>query len=64
MLEQNMGVRKGKVNLGSIADEGPVGTQKIAKQLVATQDELRREDHMHESNKGSSALGGAHSGQG
>lgn len=39
MLEQNTGIRKGKVSLGSIADEGPVGTQKkIAKQLLATQD--------------------------
>lgn len=28
MLEWNMGVSIGKVSLGNIADEGPVGTQK------------------------------------
>lgn len=39
MLIWNVGVRKGKVSLSNIADEGPVGTQrKISKQLLETQD--------------------------
>lgn len=39
MLAWNMGVRKGKVSLRNIADEGPVSTQrKISKQLLEAQD--------------------------
>lgn len=53
----NMGVRKRKVSLGNIAEEGPVGTQKKTSK-VSGNTELRGEDHLHGGNEGSHAFGG------